>query len=115
MSGVSMLATGMLRVFSSSRSRSDLLLGHQPQRIVGLDAQHEMDAALQIQPELELLVHQPARGRQVIARRQDRVDAEPEEDDEDGEDRDDLPAKVGHIASLYGFTVWRRSTTGGWP
>ena len=37
------------------------LLGLDLQRIVGLDAQHEMHAALEVEPELELLVHQPAR------------------------------------------------------
>ena len=89
-----------------------LLLGHQPQRIVGLDAEHEVDAALQIESELELLVHQPARRRQMVARGQDRIDPEPEEHDEDGENGDDLPAKVGHMF-LYGFVgVW---TTGGCP
>ena len=89
-----------------------VLVGHQPQGIVGLDAEHEVDAALQVEAELELLLHQPAGRRQVVARREDRIDPQPEEHDEDSEDRDDLPAKVGHMF-LYGFVGV--STTGGCP
>ena len=37
-----------------------LLLGRQPQRIVGLHAQDEVHAALQVEPELELTVDQEA-------------------------------------------------------
>ena len=51
-----------------------LLLGLEPQRIVGLHAQHEVHAALQVEPELELLVHQPApaSGCRSARRRSDR-------------------------------------------
>src|SRR5476651_1062746 len=73
-----------------------LLLGHEPKRIVGLDAEDEVDAALEIEPELELLVHQPAGRRQVVARRHDGIHPEPEEQDEDAKNGDDLPAKVRH-------------------
>ena len=59
-SGASMLATVMLRVLQRLAQPLHLLLASQPQRIVGLDAQHEVDAALQVEPELQLLVHQPA-------------------------------------------------------
>ena len=38
-----------------------LALGLDPQRIVGDDPQHEVDAALEVEAELELLVHQPLR------------------------------------------------------
>ena len=38
-----------------------LRLGLEPQRIVGLDAQHEVHAALQVEPELQLpSISQPA-------------------------------------------------------
>ena len=87
----------MLRVRQRLAQPLHLLLGLEPQRIVGLDAQHEVHAALQVEPELELLVHQPAGRRDAVARRDDRIDADAREDDEDGEDRDDLPAKVRHM------------------
>ena len=36
------------------------LIGLEPQRVVGLDAHLELHAALEVEAELELLVHQPA-------------------------------------------------------
>ena len=68
----------------------------EAQRIVGLDAQVEMDAALEIEPELQLLVHQPARRVDALARGENRIHADGREDNEDGDDRDDFPAKVLH-------------------
>ena len=62
------------------------------QRIVGLDAQHEVHAALEVEPELQLHIAQPLRRRQVVARRENRIDADPEEHDEDDENGDELPA-----------------------
>ena len=90
-----------------------LRLGLEPQRIVGLHAQHEVHAALQVEPELELLVHQPA-GRRACrsARRQSDRRRRAEEDDEDGEDGDELPAQVGHDAFS---TDSAGSTTGACP
>ena len=38
-----------------------------PQRVVGLHAQDEMHAALEVEPEAQLLGHQPGRRRQVVA------------------------------------------------
>ena len=68
----------------------------QPQRIVGLDAEDEMDAAFEIEPELQLLVHQPAGRREVVLRGGDRVDADHPEQDQDGDDGEDFPAKIRH-------------------
>ena len=64
----------MLRVVELLAQPLHLLLGLEPQRIVGLDAQHEVHAALEVEAELELLVHQPAgRGRcRSAPRRSDR-------------------------------------------
>ncbi len=47
-----------------------------PQRIVGLHAQHEVHAALEIEPELEHLVHQPARLSDAEAGGDDRIHAD---------------------------------------
>ena len=55
-----MFATGDVARLQLLAQPLHLLLGLQPQRIVGLHAQHEVDAALQVEAELELLVHQPA-------------------------------------------------------
>ena len=70
------------------------LIRLQPQRIIGFDAQHQMDAALQIETELELLLLHPGRRRPVVHRRDDRIDADRREDDEHNQNRDDLRANV---------------------
>ncbi len=73
-----------------------LLIRDQAERVFGLHAQHEMDAALQVQPELQRLVHQPGGLGDAVALRDERVDADRREDDEDGEHGDDFPAKIAH-------------------
>ena len=69
-----------------------VLFGLHPQRIVGLDAQHEVHAALEVEAELQLAIEQPLRRRQVVAHRENRIDADPEKHDEDDEKGDELPA-----------------------
>ena len=69
-----------------------VLLGRHAQRVVGLHAKHEVHAALQVEPKLQLAVAQPLRCGQVVARRKDRIDADPEEHGEDGSDEGDFPA-----------------------
>ncbi len=49
-----MFPTVMPRVISSARSRSISCSVASRKRIVGLHAQHEVHAALQVEPELEL-------------------------------------------------------------
>ena len=83
---------GTPRRFSSSCSRALSCSVVTLQRVVGLHAQHEMHASLEVEPELQLPIAQPLRRRQVVARRQDRIDADPEEDDEDDEEGDEFPA-----------------------
>ena len=56
-----MLPTVMLRGAQRLAQPLHLRLGLEPQRIVGLDAQHEVHAALQVEPELQRLVDQPRR------------------------------------------------------
>ena len=65
-----------------------------PKRVVGVHAEDEVHAALQIQSQFQLFRLHPAGRRQAIALCQDRVDPDPEKDDEHGQNRDDFPAKV---------------------
>ena len=58
------------RFWSSSLQPLHLRLRLQPQRVVGLDAKHEVDAALEVEAQLELLVHEPARPLNPESRRQ---------------------------------------------
>ena len=69
-----------------------VLFRFDAKRVIGLDAHHELHAALEVEPELQLLVAQPLRRRQVVACRENRIDADSEEHDEDSENGDDLPA-----------------------
>ena len=78
-----------LQLFLQTRA---VLLGLHPQRIIGLDAHHEVHAALEIEAQLQLHVAQPLRRGQPVAIGDDRIDADPEKQDEHGEDGDELPA-----------------------
>ena len=80
-------------------------LGLDAQRIVGLHAQHEVHAALQVEPQLQRLVEQPGRLRDAVARRDDRIDAHRGEHDEDDENGDDLPAQIRHGLWLRGLPL----------
>jgi hypothetical protein len=66
----------------------------RPQRVVGLDAQHEVHAPLEIQPETQLLGRQDPRHRQVVFLREDRIDTEREEHEKDADNREKFPAKI---------------------
>ena len=55
-----------------------------------------MDAAFEIETELQLFVHQPARRIDAVMRRDDRIDADGGKDDENRDDRDQLPTEVLH-------------------
>jgi hypothetical protein len=70
------------------------LVGLQSDGVVGLHAQHEVDAPLQVQTELELLLLHPAGRRDVVIRREDRIDADAREDHQHGDNRDEFPANV---------------------
>src|ERR1700722_20613679 len=87
-----------------------------------------MDASLQVEPQLQLLVHQPARAMDAIVRCDDRVDPEASEDHEDRENGNDLPLKIRHVLSalsgpasdywLLGYWLARSpagSPNGSWP
>ena len=58
---------------SSSRSRSISGVGFELQRIVGLHAEHELHAAVEVETELELLVHQPGGRVDAVARGDNRI------------------------------------------
>ena len=58
------------------------LLGFQPQRIVGLDAENQVHAALQVETKLELLVHEGRWPVDPVAGSHDWVDANRGECDE---------------------------------
>ncbi len=64
------------------------------QGIAGLDAHDEVHASLEVEPEPELLGHQPSRGREAVALRQQRVDAEGREQHEGDRNGHDFPTKV---------------------
>jgi len=80
------------------------------ERIVGLDAQHEMDATLEVEPEFQNPIRQHLRARHAVARRDDRVHPYGAEDDGDGDGCEQFPAQIGHKAYWLGV-----STTAGWP
>src|SRR5204862_171411 len=65
--------------------------------------QLEVDTAFEIEAELELLLFQPARSRQVLPRGQDRIDPDTGEHNQDGDDGDDFPAYVLHGLCLIRF------------
>ena len=89
-----------------------LAISQRFQGIIGLHAQHEMDAAFEIEPELELFVHQPARRVDAVTRRDDRVDADRREHHEDDDDGDDLPTEILHKMRQADCSD---VTTGSWP
>ena len=66
--------------------------GLDPQRIVGLHAQNEMHAALEIEAELDHLVGEPCRLGDSVAGRDDRIHANGREDHRHRDDRDEFPA-----------------------
>src|SRR5262249_56987408 len=72
----------------------------EPQRIVSLDAKHEVHAALEIEAELEHLAREPLRAFYAEAPRHDRIHTHGREDDENGENCGELPLEVGHIRLL---------------
>ena len=61
-------------------------LGRDAQRIVAVDAQHEVHAALEVEAELQLLGHQPRRGRQAEALREHRIDPDGREEHDDADE-----------------------------
>ena len=63
-------------------------------RVAGLHPQHEVDAPLQVQAEVQPFRHEPRRRWKIEPLRQQRIDAYPGKNDEDNDDRDDLPTKV---------------------
>jgi len=63
-----------------------LCLALDPERIVGLDAEDQVDAALQVEPELQDAIGQELRAGDPGARRDDRIDADRAKDDGDGND-----------------------------
>jgi hypothetical protein len=70
--------------------------GRRPQRLVRVHTQHQVDAALEVEAELQRLAAQPRSRRQVVAVGEDGIDAEQEENDEDADDRENFPADVLH-------------------
>src|SRR6185503_8623357 len=71
-----------------------LLLALEADGIVGLDAEHKVHAALEIQPELELFRHQPRRRGDAVLRRDDRIHTNRGKDHEYRDDGNYLPANV---------------------
>ena len=70
------------------------LVGFQAYRVVGLHAQHQVHAALQIETKLQLLLHQPRRVGDAERPGDDRVDPHARENDQHRDNRDDFPANV---------------------
>jgi hypothetical protein len=71
-------------------------LALNPEGIVGLDAKDQVDASLEIEAELQLLLFEPTGRRQVFPRGEDRIDPQAREDNQNDGDRDDFPANVLH-------------------
>ena len=86
----------MLRVGQQLAQPLHLGLALDAQRIVGLDAQHEMDAALEVETELEQR-SVSTRAGDAVAGRDDRIDPDRGEDDGDGDDGEEFPAQIGHM------------------
>jgi hypothetical protein len=62
-----------------------------------MDAEHQVDAAAEIQPELQLFGLEPRRrGHPGITIGEDGVDAEHEENGKDADDGENFPADVLH-------------------
>ena len=80
-------------------------LGRNAQGVVAVHPHHQMHAALEVEAELQLLGHQPRRGRQAEALREDWIDPHGGKDDDDGEDCESLPAKV--LVCSHGLSVSR--------
>ena len=55
-----------------------------------------MDATLEVQTELERLVHQPFRLVDTQPRRHNRVDSDGREHHEHGDNREEFPTQVSH-------------------
>jgi hypothetical protein len=86
-------------VMPAARRFPQLLAGRgrrRLQRLIDVDAEHQVHSAPQVEAQLQLFGFQPGRRRQAVAVGQDRIDPEQEKDGENADDRENLPADVLH-------------------
>ena len=99
-----MLVTGTVRFVELFAQPLHLDLGLESQRVIGLHAQDQVHAALEVEPELELLVHQHGGRMNATPRGEQGIDANGGKRHEDDDDGDEFPAKVRHVVS--GSPAW---------